>query len=267
MTGMVSRVKGMIYAVIALVVGGLAYAVGVGSLLGQRAEAGILEAARFTYDPPPPLSLVSLWSIGIALLLLVVLAWALHGFTRALSLAVFGVAAIAASQLLKEEVLSRPALFDLDAPNTFPSGHMTVFAVLAGALIWGCSASLRGVAALLGATAVGVVAWQLLEFGWHRPSDVVGALALSVLAFALAVILRPPRGARTVQVSGSLARATNSIIGVLLTLSGLALIVGGAVMMALSISGTSNELLLSGAQFMVIGTGNIAVRMQMALAA
>jgi len=72
----------------------------------------------------------------------------------------------------------RPELLDLDAQNTFPSGHMAVFAVLVAALLWAVPRTARAVLAVLGAGLLGVVSWQLLEFGWHRPSDLLGAQAL-----------------------------------------------------------------------------------------
>lgn len=266
MTGMVSRFKALTYGVVALALGGLAYAVGVGSLLGQRAEAGILAASQFTYDPPAPLSLVSVPTVGVALAVLFVLTWLVHSFTRGLSFTVFALAAIAASQVLKQEVLSRPALFDLDAPNTFPSGHMTVFAVLAGGLIWASSPRWRGLAALLGAGAMGTVAWQLLEYGWHRPSDLLGALALGLLAVVFAVLTRLPRGARTIRVIGSVASAINKLIGVLMALVGFTLVLGGAVMAVLSVTNDSDQLMLAAVQAAIIGVASLIARAQMTLA-
>lgn len=65
---MACTVAAVAYALLAFVFGGLSYAVGVGSLLGQRAEASVLEAASFTYDPPAPLSLVSVPAVIVALL-------------------------------------------------------------------------------------------------------------------------------------------------------------------------------------------------------
>lgn len=260
MSGSVGRGKALVYALIALVVGVASYAIGVGSLLGQRAEASALDASAFTVDPPAPLSLVTPWVVIVALLFLTVLAWLIHGFGRALWLLLFAVAAIVVSQLLKQRVLTRPDFFELDAPNTFPSGHMTVFTVVAGGFIWAVSARFRGLAAVFGAVLMGTVAWQLLEYGWHRPSDVLGAQALGVLAFALAAALRLPRGARTVRLPGMASIVTNNIIGVVLTLTGVLLILGGLVVALLAASAQSDRLLLTAGEIALIGSSALVAR-------
>lgn len=265
MSGAVGRGRALVYALVALAIGGVSYAIGVGSLLGQRAEASVLDASEFTFDPPAPLSLVSPWSVIAAILVLAVIAWIAHGFGRALWLLVFSVGAIAVSQLLKQRVLSRPDLFDLDAPNTFPSGHMTVFAVIAGGLIWASSGRWRGLAALLGAILMGTVSWQLLEYGWHRPSDVIGAQALGVLAFALAAVLRLPRGAPTAHLPGSVSNAVNRILGVILTVCGIALVIGGILLALVAVSSRSDGLILAAGQIALVGTSALATRMYVAL--
>lgn len=266
MTGMVGRGKALVYALLAVVVGGASYAVGVGSLLGQRAEASVLDASEFTADPPAPLSLVSPWSVAISLVVLAALAWAVHSFARGLWLLVFSLAAVGVSQLLKQQLLTRPDFFDLDAPNTFPSGHMTVFAVLAGGIVWASIARWRALVAILGAALMGIVSWQLLEYGWHRPSDIIGAMALGVLAIALAAVLRAPRGAGFVHVQGSASAAVNTVLGFALALTGIALVIGGAVMALLAASSHSDDLMLAAWQVALFGASALASRAFMTLA-
>lgn len=260
MSGSIGRGKALVYVLIALLGGVLSYAVGVGSLLGQRAEASVLDASAFNADPPAPLSLVSPWTVAIALALLALLAWLIHGFGRAAWLLIFSLAAIVVSQLLKQRVLSRPDFFDLDAPNTFPSGHMTVFAVVAGGFIWAVSARWRGLAAVFGAVLMAAVSWQLLEYGWHRPSDVLGAQALGVLAFALAAMLRLPRGARTVRLPSSATVAVNRILGAVLTISGIALVVGGLVVALMAASSHTDRLMLTAGEIALVGTSALVAR-------
>lgn len=260
MTGTVGRVKALVYALIALAVGGASYAVGVGSLLGQRAEASVLGASDFTVDPPAPLSLVSPLSVAIALAVLAALAWAVHGFGRGLWLLIFSLAAIGVSQLLKQRVLTRPDFFDLDAPNTFPSGHMTVFAVLAGGILWASTARWRGLAAVFSAALMGAVAWQLLEYGWHRPSDVIGAIALGVLTFALAAMLRPPRRSGYVHVQGSASAAANGILGLVLVITGIVLVLGAAAISFFAATSRSDDLMLVAGQVALFGVSALAAR-------
>jgi hypothetical protein len=240
-------------------VGGLSYAFGVGSWLGQRAEESVLDASDFTFEPPAPLSLVSVSSVLIAFVVVAVLAWCFHGFGRALWFAVFGAAAIVTSQLLKQQLLIRPGLLEFDAPNTFPSGHMTVFVVIAGGLVWALPASARGVAAVFAAVLVGTAAWQLLEYGWHRPSDLLGAQALGVLAFALAAALRLP-SRRRVRAPRSGPLSLTKVLGVMLTVTGVALIAGGLILVFFAARFGSDPLMLSASEIAVVGASALTAR-------
>ena len=256
----VSRRKALLVALIALIGGGLSYLFGVGSSLGQRAEASVLDASAFTFDPPPPLSLVSVPAVAIALLVITILAWIVHGAGRALWFAIFGFAAIAISQLLKQELLARPELFELDAPNTFPSGHMTVFAIISGGLIWAVPERWRAIVGLAAAVLMGTVAWQLLEYGWHRPSDVLGALALGVLTFALAAALRLPRRSRTVRVPSSASVALTKVLGAILTVAGVVIVAGGVILIAAAAGLGSDTLMLAASEISVVGVSALAAR-------
>ncbi|CAG7603099.1 phosphatase PAP2 family protein [Leucobacter soli] len=263
----VGRGKALLYALFALGVGVVSYVIGVQSGIGQLAEQSVLGASEFTFDPPAPLSLVSTWSVGAALLVILLVAWRYRGFGRALWIVLFGGAAILASQLLKQEWLIRPSLLDFEADNTFPSGHMTVFAVVVGGAIWALPAASRGVAGVLGAMLLGTASWQLLAFGWHRPSDVFGGLALGVLAFGLAAAFRLPRRARTVRLPSSGANALNKVLGVVLTVSGWALVVGGLIVVAGAATLDSGSMLLGGSEIALVGASALTARAYMTLGA
>jgi hypothetical protein len=160
--------------------------------------------------------------------------------------------AIVASQLLKQQLLTRPQLFELDLPNTFPSGHMTVFTVLTAALIWAVPTRVRSFVTLGGAALLAAAGWQLLAYGWHRPSDVFGGLALGTLAFSLACLIRPAT-ARGLAVLGR----TTSI--------GLVLIGWTMVAAALALTGMaawreSADLMLSAGEFGGVGVSALAAR-------
>lgn len=263
----IGRGRALLYAAAAVAVGWGSYAVGVGSWLGQRAEASVLGASAFTADPPAPLSLVSVPAMAIALAVLGLLAWHFHGLGRALWIVLFGAAAILVSQLLKQELLVRPELFEFDAPNTFPSGHMTLFTVLAAALIWAFPAGARGVTGVAGAVLTGTVAWQLLEYGWHRPSDVLGAQALGVLAFALAAVLRLPARRRIGRGARPASAAMTRILGAMLTVAGIALVLGGILLIFFAVRIGSDSLLLAASEIAVVGTSALTSRALMTLAA
>lgn len=224
------RGRALALTVLSLIVGAVSYAGGVLNPVGQRAEASVLDAAAFTTSPPPPLNLVSIPSVLLVLLLTGGVALAVHGVRRAVTILGISAFAVIASQLLKQQFLQRPGLFELEAPNTFPSGHMTVFVVVVGAIMWAVPAQARAVIAFGGSILLAVVAWQLLAYGWHRPSDVIGAIALGVFAFALASVFSPGRQPRHA-VLGRTVSAMIIIVGVLAlvataVIAGLALATG-----------------------------------------
>lgn len=235
-----------------IAVGVGSYLLGVRNALGQRAEDSVLEAADFTTTPPPPLNLVSIPSVAAALLALGAVAFFAHGVKRALVVTIVPAFAIAASQLLKLRLLSRPELFELDAPNTFPSGHMTVFTVLTAALIWAVPTRTRAFVALGGAALLSAVGWQLLAYGWHRPSDVLGGIALGTAAFGLACLIRPARS------RGSAVLARTVSIG--LVVLGWALVGGALVLAAIAAAQGSAPLMLSAGQFGCIAASLLSVR-------
>jgi membrane-associated phospholipid phosphatase len=83
------------------------------------------------------------------------------------------------TQVLKH-VISRPEVgVDLEraaAGNSMPSGHTTIAASVAVALLLVLPARLRGFGAVAGAVLTAVAGVATLSAGWHRPSDAVAAL-------------------------------------------------------------------------------------------
>lgn len=80
-------------------------------------------------------------------------------------------------QLLKKVVLHRDSIV-LMVDNTYPSGHMIAFASVALALRIVLPRRMRGVFTVIAALVLCVVAFELVHYGWHRPSDVIGSLLL-----------------------------------------------------------------------------------------
>lgn len=235
------------------------YVLGVQNELGQRAENSVLDAASFTTSPPPPLNLVSIPSVAVALIIVGVIALAVHGVRRAIVVTVVPALAIVASQLLKQQLLTRPALFELDLPNTFPSGHMTVFTVLTAGLIWAVPAKGRAIVTLGCAALLGAAGWQLLAFGWHRPSDVFGGVALGALAFSLACFLKP------VTVRGTAVLGRTVSVG--LAMCGWILVGGAVLLTLLAWVGDSPALMLSAGEFGSLGVSALASRTLLLLSA
>nr|WP_245190049.1 phosphatase PAP2 family protein [Leucobacter exalbidus] len=229
------------------------YMLGVRNEFGQRAEDSVLDAAEFTTSPPPPLNLVSIPSVAVALLIIGVVALAVHGIRRAAVVTIVPALAIVASQLLKQQLLTRPELFALDLPNTFPSGHMTVFTVLTAGLIWAVPSRGRALVTLGCAVLLGAAGWQLLAYGWHRPSDVLGGVALGALAFSLACLLRPATARGGAPIMGRTVSVGLAMCGWVLVAGGVALALGAWM-------GESPDLMLSAGQFGGIGISALASR-------
>ncbi|RIQ31218.1 phosphatase PAP2 family protein [Jiangella rhizosphaerae] len=89
------------------------------------------------------------------------------------------------TQVLKHAVLDRPRLADDTGPlgNSLPSGHTTVAASVAAALLLVVPRRTRPAVAIVGAGYTAVTGVSTMVGGWHRPSDVVAAVTV-VLAWA-----------------------------------------------------------------------------------
>jgi membrane-associated phospholipid phosphatase len=87
-------------------------------------------------------------------------------------------------QVLKKVVLHRDSIV-LTVDNTYPSGHMIAFASVALAFWIVLPHRMRRVYTVIAALVLCVVAFELVHFGWHRPSDVIGSLLLVTAVGAL----------------------------------------------------------------------------------
>jgi membrane-associated phospholipid phosphatase len=95
------------------------------------------------------------------------------------------------TQILKESVLDRPD-FGLGTLNSLPSGHTTVVASAVGASLLVAPGVLRPFVALAGGFATTLTGASTIVAGWHRPADVMAALAVSLIWTAVvATIIRP----------------------------------------------------------------------------
>jgi membrane-associated phospholipid phosphatase len=164
---------------------------------GQQIDQQALEVSE--YARPALLALVSVPALAIACVGVLLLGLVSKRPRAGIAGVAIVVLANVLGQALKYEVLVRPEL-DAPAANTLPSGHMIAFASVAAGLLIAAPPRLRGLLGAASAVLLGVVAWQLLHAGWHRPSDIVASLLLVTAVAALAALLaerpRTPRHGR-----------------------------------------------------------------------
>jgi hypothetical protein len=168
---------------------------------GQRLENRALDAATPAHGNPLLLSLVSVPGLTIATIALVAFALLQRRMDAALRAALTLILCNVATQILKYHVLARPDFGGRLLRNTFPSGHTTAYLSVALAIILVVPARWRALASVIGAIITTIVVIDLLGYGWHRLSDIVGAatLVLTVLTMVLlSVRVRTPTQARPV---------------------------------------------------------------------
>ncbi|HET6448717.1 MAG TPA: phosphatase PAP2 family protein [Conexibacter sp.] len=174
---------------LALIVGYLIFVrTHAGQRLDEAALDGRLASDHARHAASVLLTTISIGSLALALMLLVGQALV----RRRVALAVVPVAVVLGALVLTEvlkHVLVRPELvYSSIDHNSFPSGHTaTAFAVGIAAALAAPPQWRRVVAvgALLYGTAIGIAT---IAAGWHRPSDVAGAM-LVVTGWAAVVVL------------------------------------------------------------------------------
>jgi len=174
------------------------------SAAGQRVDETALQGARIGRGrlidgALTVLGLVSVAGLVAATATVVVIAFSRRRGDLALAVVVLVGGANATTQVLKYRVLERPDVgIDTITLNSLPSGHSTVAASLAVALVLVVPVGLRGVTAVFGVGTAALTGVATLAAGWHRPSDVVAALLvvgawLGLVTAGLA-LLRPGPG-------------------------------------------------------------------------
>lgn len=167
----------------------------VGTYTGQRLEAAALEGSEIGshYVSDQARALLSTVSMPAAVLLVAVIllvGWLRGSHRRALWAVVAVVGANLSTQVIKQWVLWRPD-YDItarwDNANTLPSGHTTMAASAAVALVLLAGTRWRTAAAWAGAVATAAMGYSTLVCQWHRPSDVLSAVLVAVAWGAVAV--------------------------------------------------------------------------------
>jgi membrane-associated phospholipid phosphatase len=141
-----------------------------GRRIGRAQVAGLLDLV---------LNTISVVSVAIATAVVGFVAMIRRRIALAFGVVLLIAGANATTEILKRTI-SRPNLgVDLQraaAGNSLPSGHTTIAASVAVAVLLVLPARMRGGGAMLGALGATVVGVATLSAGWHRPSDAVAAL-------------------------------------------------------------------------------------------
>lgn len=162
----------------------------VASATGQRLDEAAFSGARIGrrtlwQAAEPVLEIVSVPLLVGVLAVAAVLALARRRWVLLLQVGLVVGGANLTTQVLKHAVLERPDLVESISlrANSLPSGHTTVAASVAVALVLVVPRSWRPVTAVLGGIYAATTGVSTLIGAWHRPSDVIAAFAV-VLAWA-----------------------------------------------------------------------------------
>lgn len=136
---------------------------------------------------------------------------------------------------LAKQMITRPNLgVDIEraaAGNSLPSGHTTVAASVAVALVLVLPPRVRAVGAFIAAGYAGLAGAATMSAGWHRPSDAMAALLIVggwTALVSILLLLARRRGDR------STTREAHRMSAVLLVVAGIALLLVAALAMELT---------------------------------
>ncbi len=198
------------------------------SVTGRRVDGAAWDGAeygrgRLWQVAEPVLSVISIPFVIVVVLVAVLMAVLRRRVALGVQIIVLVAGSNITTQVLKN-YLTRPDLgLDDRLANSLPSGHTTVAASAAAALVLAVPRRFRSLAAVIGAVYTATTGISTLIGGWHRPSDVVAGIAV-VLAWAGLVMGFGPHGSgfgRAGQVRGaaSLLVAIGLVIGALSALA------------------------------------------------
>ncbi|GII98418.1 PAP2 superfamily protein [Sediminihabitans luteus] len=210
----------------------------VGTYAGQRLDKAAFDGAEFGQNAlwrlaEPVLDVVSVAFVVLGIGAAMAIALIRRRWALAVQVAVLVAGANVTTQVLKNVVLGRENLVGgYDYANTLPSGHTTVAASVAAALLLAMPRRSRPLVALLGGTYAALTGVSTLVGQWHRPSDVVAAL-LVVLAWGGFVLAATPRSGLDRDPVGGGRRGAGRVDGTSWAVASL-LALGGAVALALA---------------------------------
>jgi membrane-associated phospholipid phosphatase len=185
-----------IVASVVAVLGGTAtvallYVLAVVDPAGRAADHAVMRAAMrlgagLRGDGLAMLGLVGVPAVALAVVVLAGVALVRRRGATAIAVVAIVLGAQLVTQLLKAG-LARPDSAD---PNSLPSGHVTLVASLGVALVLVVPRLLRPLAATVALVVTAVAGTATLVVGWHRPSDVLAALAVVVAVTGVVGLVR-----------------------------------------------------------------------------
>ncbi|MCW4460044.1 phosphatase PAP2 family protein [Microbacterium sp. MPKO10] len=230
-----SRARSITTAVVAAAGFVIAFFMGVQTHLGQRVEDRVLDSSIYS-EQSPLLALVTIPNLAIALAVIVLIGLVRRAWADVMIAAVaLGVSNVL-GQLLKHQILQRPE-FSLDSVNTFPSGHTIAFTSVSFALVIVAPHVARPVILPIVSAIIAVVCAQLVVFGWHRPSDIVGGVLLVLAVTAAANAFRPQRGRFARGAAKARPRRALSILAFVSGIAGFAALAVAGVLLLLHVAG------------------------------
>ncbi|WP_188667413.1 phosphatase PAP2 family protein [Tersicoccus solisilvae] len=217
------------------------YAFFVRTVLGQQLDEAALTSAQrlHTADAPAAVWLQTLpWFLitGVLIALAVLIAAVRRRWAVLIAIVVTVAGAVLSTQLLKYAVFERPDLgLDTLTLNSLPSGHTTAAGAAAAALLLAVPREWRPVFGVAGAAFTALVAGSTLVSYWHRPADVVSAVAVVGAWTLAATALTDPRTARRRRRGGAGSAVRERAVAHQARIAGLVLL--GVATVALCVSG------------------------------
>lgn len=158
----------------------------VGTARGQRLDQLVLTAAQTDTGLLSRVVFPVLNSVSVPVVLALLAGGAIVALLRRrygtlAQMAVLVGGATMTTQIVKHLLVERSTLAEAieQTPNSFPSGHTTLAASVALALVLASPPHLRGLVALIGSLWASGAGIGTMAGGWHRPSDVVGAFLVT----------------------------------------------------------------------------------------
>jgi len=151
-----------------------------GQLWDQRAMTSVYAGPEAKQTLLGYLGYVSIGAAALALLVCLVLALMQGRARLAVAAAAIIAGANVTTQVLKHGVLDRPDL-GFTTLNSLPSGHTTVATSVVLATLLVAPVPLRLLFAVAGSFVVTLTGASTVVAGWHRPGDIIAALAVCLL--------------------------------------------------------------------------------------
>ncbi len=169
---------------------------GVGQVIEKAAYAGASYGQNRLWEVAEPiLDVVSIPFVVLGTGAAILVALLRRRWALAIQAAVLVAGANLTTQVLKYGYFDRPALDGDGGANSLPSGHTTVAASFAAALLITVPRRARPWVAVLGAGYTAATGVSTLIGRWHRPSDAIAAILVVLAWTALVCALGPASAA------------------------------------------------------------------------